>query len=369
MVFINGKNDLADYGKKDLNEMEAVGSGSRVNIVAELGLLNKGVKRYLVKKDGDTARISSPAVQELGRPDMGDWKHLAEFAAWAKEKYPARRYMLVIWNHGSGWVSNKGISYDDETHNHISTPELGLAMKAIGGVDILAMDACLMQMAEVAYEVKDFAEFIVASEETAPGNGFPYNLMLRGLSKCYDRQTGETAAALVKEYTAYYNSGKTKTKATLSAVKTAALPQLALLTDAWAAAALAYPDKKLLREASNSAACYFVDEYKDLADLAAKVSEKTKDPELTAKGAALISYIRGTLVTANGATSQMSSGSNGISIYVSRDGASERYKALAFSASTRWDEFLASLPRYVPPAPPYAPNPFDPDNFINPFRH
>ena len=28
---------------------------------------------------------------------------MARFIAWAVEQYPAERYALVIWNHGTGW--------------------------------------------------------------------------------------------------------------------------------------------------------------------------------------------------------------------------------------------------------------------------
>ena len=51
----------------------------------------------------------------------------------------------------------------------------------MGKVDVLAFDACLMQMAEVAYEVKDLADYVVGSEETEPGPGYPYDPFLAGL--------------------------------------------------------------------------------------------------------------------------------------------------------------------------------------------
>src|SRR3989339_1466776 len=119
--------------------------------------------------------------------DMGDYKRVVDFVAWAKTNYPAKRYMLIIWNHGSGWMdpkgSPKGISFDDETGNYIRTPQIGLILKEAGKVDILAFDACLMQMAEVAYEVKDNAQVIVGSEETVPGLGYPYGLFLGAMAK------------------------------------------------------------------------------------------------------------------------------------------------------------------------------------------
>jgi hypothetical protein len=194
MVFVNGKNNLEPYALYDMNEMEMIGSSDQVNVVAEVGRINgystsdgdwKTARRYLVKKDNDKTKITSPIVQELGKVDMGDYKHLIDFATWAKTNYPAKKYMLIVWNHGAGWIKNtraigvdKGISYDDETGNHITTPQLGMAMKAIGKVDVYGSDACLMQMPEVNYEIKDYVDYIVGSEETEPGDGYTYNLLL-----------------------------------------------------------------------------------------------------------------------------------------------------------------------------------------------
>jgi len=172
MVYINGKNNLEEFALKDINEMEMVGSTDKINIVVELGRMDgydasdgdwKGVRRYLVKKDSDSSKINSLLVEDLGMKDMGDYNSLISFGKWAKEKFPAKRYMLVVWNHGSGWtkggkpIITKGISYDEQSGNHINTPQLGLALKEIGKVDVYGSDACLMQMAEVDYEIKDYA--------------------------------------------------------------------------------------------------------------------------------------------------------------------------------------------------------------------
>jgi len=40
---------------------------------------------------------------------------------------------------------------------------------------LIAMDACLMGMVEVAYELKDVTDYVVASEELVPGEGFAYD--------------------------------------------------------------------------------------------------------------------------------------------------------------------------------------------------
>ena len=99
MVFVNGKNNLEKYALRDVNEMEMIGSTDKVNIVVELGRMEgfdssdgdwKGVRRYFVKKDKDTNKITSPVVQDLGMKDMGSYQSVIDFGKWAKQKYPAK---------------------------------------------------------------------------------------------------------------------------------------------------------------------------------------------------------------------------------------------------------------------------------------
>mgnify|MGYP001572267149 CR=1 FL=1 len=112
MVYINAKNNLESYGLFNVNQMEMVGSTSKVKVAVELGRLGtyssadggwRGQRRYIIEKDNDTDHISSPALQDIAQADMGDWRHLVDFVAWAKKAAPAKRYMLIVWNHGSGW--------------------------------------------------------------------------------------------------------------------------------------------------------------------------------------------------------------------------------------------------------------------------
>ncbi len=145
MVFSNAKNDLERYLLMDINEMELVGSTKKMNIVVETGRMAgydssdgdwQGVRRYLITKDSDMKKMGSTLVQEMGMTDMGDYKNLAAFGKWAKQAYPAKKYMLIVSNHGSGWekgkkrsIVNKGISYDEQSGNHINTPQLGQALR------------------------------------------------------------------------------------------------------------------------------------------------------------------------------------------------------------------------------------------------
>ena len=201
MVFMNGKNNVADAAMANVNEMEAVGTTPNVNVVAEGGFLKDGkysVSRYVIGKDDKEEEITSPVVQSFDRLDMGDYKNAVKFVQWAKEKFPAKRYMLVIWNHGTGFMDpkkdqvqqtlartqkTKGISFDDETGNYISTPDLRKMLAEAGGVDVLGFNACLMSAMEVYSELGGLAKTVVASEDVMSAVGFDYYSMIATLDK------------------------------------------------------------------------------------------------------------------------------------------------------------------------------------------
>jgi len=188
MVYMNGKSNIEPFALADLNRLETVGSSDKVAIVAEIGRSKgldndttadgdwAGVRRYYVTKDTDKEHLASTLLSDLGGPDMGDWKEAASFLKWARAEYPAQKYLFVIWEHGWRWIDPKkpgenlvngdrSISHDFVTGNYIKTTEMGKIFRTSGRVDMYVSMACFMQMAEVAYELKDSAEVLVGSEE------------------------------------------------------------------------------------------------------------------------------------------------------------------------------------------------------------
>ena len=188
MVYMNGKSNIEPFALADLNRFETAGSNDKVAIVAEIGRSRgldndtaadgdwSGVRRYFVTRDSDPDRIASPLLADLGEKDMGDWKQAADFLKWARAAYPAKKYLFIIWDHGWGWLdpvkpgenlvdANKSISHDFVTGNYIGTRQMGKIFREAGKVDMYVSMACFMQMAEVAYEIKDGADVIVGAEE------------------------------------------------------------------------------------------------------------------------------------------------------------------------------------------------------------
>src|SRR5215467_7754233 len=102
MVYLAGDNNLDSAGVADLQEMKTIGSTEQVAVVAQFD--RSGAKqttnRYALRK-GST--LAEDLVTSLGETNTGDPAVLRDFVTWAATTHPAQHYLLVIWNHGSGW--------------------------------------------------------------------------------------------------------------------------------------------------------------------------------------------------------------------------------------------------------------------------
>ena len=252
MVYIAGDNNLSSAGDNDLREMRRVGSTSDVHIVAQFDNAGElGTRRFHIEKDGIGER-----VEHLPETDSGSPETLLDFIEWASAEYPAERYALVLWNHGSGWEpsemdrvarsigavnynerevtersssalrrvffrsslerifqqprpNERAICSDDGSGHSLDTIELGQVMAGATAklgrkIDLLGMDACLMSSFEVAYELRDHARFFVASEENEPNTGWPYDRILAALTAQPGMDADALAKRIVHDYIASY---------------------------------------------------------------------------------------------------------------------------------------------------------------------
>jgi len=218
MVYLDGDNNLEKYGIDDFLEMAQVGSNSDVNIVVQFDRINgydyryddwKSTKRFYITP-GMTPTASN-ALSDLGEANMGDPSTLVNFVDWAKTNYPASNYALVFWNHGGGWRKSnqehilKAVCWDDTNGGDcLYMPEVRSALNSSGGANLIGFDACLMGMVEVAYEIKDYGQVMVGSEETEPGYGWPYDTVLQALVNNPDWTPAQFGSSIVDKYYDWY---------------------------------------------------------------------------------------------------------------------------------------------------------------------
>ena len=190
------------------------------------GIENETYGRYEIQGGNLTK------VQELSdEMSMSEVKNLEDFLIWAKDKYPADRYMLVLWDHGGGVAMGYGIDQFNKKHTEseedptwICTSEVIGAIKKSGiKFDLVGFDACLMQDIEVASSMEPYADYFLASEETEGGYGWYYTSAFGKLAKDPGISTEDFAVDLLSCYdqvNTIIKDGKPDTGATLSLVDT-----------------------------------------------------------------------------------------------------------------------------------------------------
>jgi murein DD-endopeptidase MepM/ murein hydrolase activator NlpD len=164
MLYLNGDNNLHQYIERSIRALTSAITNPNVIIVV---LVDKPAR-------GDTERLvfRSNGMQRelLGELNMGDPQTLQTFIQGARDNYPARYSYLALAGHGNGLV---GIGPDQNSGNDVLEPwEISRALRAATNngqrkIDIVHYDACSMALLEHAYELRNYAGYLIASQYLA----------------------------------------------------------------------------------------------------------------------------------------------------------------------------------------------------------
>ena len=403
MVYMAGDNNLAAAGLADLREMKAVGTNDQLNVIAQFdnGADHKS-RRYVLQ--GGTA-LAEDVVEELGETNCGDPEVFRSFIDWGVRSFPAERTMLVIWNHGNGWddediykaaarlqlgierrgvaltngsngtldrgqlravssgrfrralfssaieqaVTYRGIAYDDDACDFLDCVELknvlAAAARSLGKkLDVVGMDACLMSMVEIVYQIREGAAHVVGSEQTEPNNGWPYDAILGTLAADPTMTPEALAETVVQKFVASYDP---KAGVTQSAFDVSKVEALATLIDGLADVLVKnFDNPAVLSQVVQSRAQvqeYQKPDYVDLADFCELLAGRATLPAIKNACQDVFHEVRASRFVIGsefrGASVQHS---NGVSIYFPRKTVSPLYATLDFTKITSWEKFLAA---------------------------
>jgi len=366
MVYMNAANDLDPYSVENFNQMESVASNPQVRFVVQwkqwqAGFPNStfdGTRRYLVKYDTSN-QIVSQLIQDMGTGiDMGNPQTLDDFITWSEQNYPADRYCLVIWDHGNGWrrsltphQATRGVSYDDQFGTSINVWQL---QQALGNsqLDIVAWDASLMQMIEVADEIKSKTPYVVGSEESPPAAGYPYDVVFGKFRDNPDDTTADLCKSFVDGMIqAYGNSSQYAI--TQSVIDTSKIPALnATIGKLAGTLELNVGSLQTVVPAVRSASqSYSLDTvngryYYDLYDVCSKLGPDSNITAVQSACTSVMNAIKNAVIYEN--HNSGSPGSHGVSIDFSPSSSFNAYASdyglLQFESDTGWGTWLAMAP-------------------------
>ena len=353
MVYMTADNNLDAWAYESLSYMEEVGSTGEVNVVVLWDGYYAPAYMYKVVYGGHELVRGFPLNGK--EVNMGDSYTLKSFVDFATKKFKAQHYLLDLWDHGDDFT---GSCWDEHPADYLTHDEVVAALAGYP-IDILAYDACLEGMIEVAYEynARDLEiDYLVACENYVSLYGFPYDWILDALTKNPTMSALDFAKVIVAEYAEFYvprahfNGG---VMATLSVIDISmvdeAVKELADLTAVLGANMEAYHDliSKARGEGNLPWAEYGWEYYIDLPSFARYLEANAADESVIQLAGKLLSTLLDDVIKAVGNTKPMYSvGALGLGIWFPPSDAPYwtqkgllTYKTLQF-ASEGWLDFL-----------------------------
>lgn len=203
IVYMSGENNLTSYLQADLNEMKegCKQVGSNENLVVFVDKASKTEKPYIAKitADGEEEKLYEYEKDFLA----SDADNMEEVLRRCISLCPSTEdYGLVLWGHASGFIIEKD-SVDNGTYGAarraygvdngnneatstggkwLNIPSMRKVFSTLGiKWKFIFSDCCNMQNVETAYELRDQADYLIASPAEITGKGAPYNTVVPAL--------------------------------------------------------------------------------------------------------------------------------------------------------------------------------------------
>ncbi len=245
MVYVCGSDLESDGGQAsgDLEEMMSSGIGSTpgVSVMVATGGSRDWQDYDISSRSLQYYRLGAKEpelLKSLGQKNMGDQTTLSDFVRFSLSAAPARRYILIFWDHGGGplyGVCNDANYHDDS----LSLSELhnGL-LSALGTtrLEIVAFDCCIMNCIDLCSDMAEIADYSVLSQEMVAGSGLNYDVWMKLIAKDPTVSAREIAISIADSYVEENSRGFNADTATMSVISSAAMPAVMEAANAFSAA-------------------------------------------------------------------------------------------------------------------------------------
>lgn len=219
IFYLAGDNFLDRFTQQNLEELKggstAGGGGCSYDVrtVVLADKTDKGGHLYEVRR-GHLLELPIEDINPSWKDkelNTGDPQTLITFATWAVERLPAQNYLLLLGGYGEGWMGMLHDFNDGQGKvDVLSLSELEEALATIvgaikkvngkGKIDILGLDSCYMAMVEVLYSIKDYAHYVIASENEEALDGWPYGDVLTAFLENPSKPVTEILSSIADAY-------------------------------------------------------------------------------------------------------------------------------------------------------------------------
>ncbi len=241
MMYIIGS-DLETQGgfaSTDISEMLSAKFGDNINLILMTGgshtwhekKINSATCQYWQIKNGELLSINN----NVGQLNMASPQTLTNFIQDSVSMFPATRYSIILWDHGGGTISGFGLDeYYEGSILTLSDLSTAFSQSPVK-FDFVGFDACLMATAETALMLEPYADYMIASQELEPGNGWHYTNWLTNVSRYPSMHTVDIGTNIIDDFVIACENSLYSPQATLSIIELRQMPYVyEVLTDYFA---------------------------------------------------------------------------------------------------------------------------------------
>lgn len=225
LVYLLANNSLDSFAGPNIESMIAGAAGQNLNggnLIVYYAPKNANPELLQIKEEN--GKVNKFHLKEYEKRNSADPDVMRSVIREVVSQYPADSYGLVLWSHGTAWLpsdyQNRLKAFGQDGSNWMEIDELAKGLPD-HLFDFILFDACYMASVECVYELRDKADYILASPTETLADGWPYAEIIPQLFTT-DLQLERVCKTFYDYYQNYANP-----YATVSLTKTSELESLA----------------------------------------------------------------------------------------------------------------------------------------------
>ena len=233
ICYVCGDNDLSYAAEENITSLILQGSKEigKDNMIVVVVDNQKTNPTLLHVRNGEYTK-SEPYETDFY---MTDPEKMRQILTYIMNEYKSNSYALLLWGHSTGWMMERDTIAYPNTRGY-GSDNIGETGSGIGKLinytamgkvfsqlpakfDVIIGDVCLLQCVEVAYELRNYTNYIVGAPSEVPDYGLPYDSVIKYMFGSSEEDYKVLANAI-------YNNTKGSYQVPTSLVKTSALEDL-----------------------------------------------------------------------------------------------------------------------------------------------
>ena len=203
IVYMSGENNLDEEGvlSQDLMEIETASKQIPASdrLVVYVDRLSRNEMPFIAEIRNGVCDTIMHYESDIYSSDPENFYNIINTI---EKKYPSQEYALVLWGHATSWLVDKDTiasatakarlphrAYGQDCGNNtvygpekwLNITQMHRELAKLPKFRYILADCCCMMSVEVAYELRNVADYLIGSPAEIPGEGAPYHKIMDGL--------------------------------------------------------------------------------------------------------------------------------------------------------------------------------------------